>query len=230
MEEKILNHLRRYFALRDNRQRQNTSISEELRQNASNLNTKQISKNEEFLHLTNSHEEIEKVYENDSIQLFVRRAYHRRLKNFKLQDIVYHVSVKVKQETSKTPLLIDLLDTLEKVIFYVLKEIQSFYTSSDHNEVYLSLLQEPLINSLNCNSVDLSDDNQLREATLRILDMLYRYLISDNHIDLKINDSLKIYAHVLSVDHTKYNLHQKKRPNPKKKKEETRLWLSNKQI
>lgn len=77
---------------------------------------------------------------------------------------------------------------------------------------------EPLLNSLNCGAVHLQNDEELKSAISRILTMLFRYLQSDNNINLRINNTFKVFAHVLSLPHVRIRQLKKPVPSTKKKK------------
>jgi hypothetical protein len=122
---------------------------------------------------------------------------------------MYHIKIKVKENTTQ-PLLFNLLDIFEKVFTFILRHLQTFFDSEDINEVYLTLFQSPMVNGLNSPAVRLQEDP--KEVVQRVLDMLFRYLRSDNNIDLEINDTFTVYVHVLSIDHVQF-----KKTNPKPK-------------
>ena len=93
---------------------------------------------------------------------------------------------------------------------HLLQNIRTFFNPNDINEVYLTLFQSPMVNGLNSPAVRLQDDP--KEVVQRILDMLFRFLRSDNNIDLELNDTFTVYVHVLSIDHVQF-----KKSNPKPK-------------
>jgi hypothetical protein len=43
-----------------------------------------------------------KVFENNEIEVFVQKSLHKRLKTFKMQDSVFHVKVKIKNNQIST--------------------------------------------------------------------------------------------------------------------------------
>ena len=88
------------------------------------------------------------VFENDQIAVFVVRAFHQRQKRFRLQDYMFHVRVKVK-ENIKTPLLRDLVTVLKEAFVFILNNIRTYFKPEDHNIAYLTLYQEPMVNGLN---------------------------------------------------------------------------------
>ncbi len=89
-----------------------------------------------------------KVFENDQISVFVLKAFHQRQKRFRLEDSMFHVRVKVK-ENIEVPLLRDLLNVLKEAFVFILKNIRTYFKPEDHNIAYLTLYQEPMVNGLN---------------------------------------------------------------------------------
>lgn len=89
-----------------------------------------------------------KVFENNQISVFVVRAFHQRQKRFRLQDYMFHVRVRVK-ENVKAPLLRDLVNVLKEAFVFILNNIRTYFKPEDHNEAYLTLYQEPMVNGLN---------------------------------------------------------------------------------
>ena len=57
------------------------------------------------------------IYENENLKVYIEKKLHQRHKRFKLQDFLYNVKIKVKDNVDK-PLLKDLLEILEKVLKY----------------------------------------------------------------------------------------------------------------
>jgi hypothetical protein len=122
---------------------------------------------------------------------------------------MYHIKIKVKENATQ-PLLFNLLNVFERVFTFILQNIRTFFNPNDINKVYLTLFQSPMVNGLNSPAVRLQDDP--KEVVQRILDMLFRFLRSDNNIDLELNDTFTVYVHVLSIDHVQF-----KKSNPKPK-------------
>jgi len=156
-----------------------------------------------------------KVFENEEIEVFVQKSLHKRLKTFKMQDSLFHVKVKVKNNRSP-PLIKDLLMVLDKAFNFILANIRTFFKDDEENIVYMTLIQSPMVNGLNSAGFHLQD-NSSSEMIDQILNMLQRFLISDNNINLEINDTFKVYVHVLSVDHVEY-----KRRHPRAKQKNIR--------
>jgi len=129
---------------------------------------------EKMIHFLPSFNSV-KVYENNEIEMFVQKSYHKRLKTFKMQDTVFHVKVKVKNNKSP-PLLKDILIVLEKAFNFILSNIRTFFNANEENTVYMTLKQSP-----------------------------------------KINDTFKVFVHVLSVDHVEF-----KKRHPRAKQKNTR--------
>ena len=79
---------------------------------------------EKMIHFLPSFNSV-KVYENNEIEVFVQKSLHKRLKTFKMQDSVFHVKVKVKNNRSP-PLIKDLLIVLEKAFNFILPIFEHF--------------------------------------------------------------------------------------------------------
>lgn len=88
-----------------------------------------------------------KVFENESIVMYVEKTIHKRLKNFKLLDNVFQVKIETKN--NEVPTLKDLLKTFSDVFNFVLTDIKNIFDPNDHNIAYLTLFQEPMVNGIN---------------------------------------------------------------------------------
>lgn len=163
-----------------------------------------------FLPFQNSSGNV-KVFDNGDIQAYVRKSIHKRLRKFALQDSLFHVQIKPTNEAKK-PVLLSILNVLQNIFFFVLNNIKTFFDQSHRNLVYLTIHQYPMTNGLNTESFELQNRNDLEKSVQRALDMLYRFLISDSRINLELNDTFKIYVHVLSIEHSTYNLRKNKKP------------------
>jgi hypothetical protein len=156
-----------------------------------------------------------KVFENNEIEVFVQKSLHKRLKTFKMQDSLFNVKIKVKNNRTP-PLIKDLLMVLDKAFYFILSNIRTFFKPDEENIVYMTLIQSPMVNGLNSAGFHLQD-NSSNEIVDQVLNMLQRFLISDNNINLALNDTFKVYVHVLSVDHVQF-----KKRHPRGKQKNTR--------
>ena len=68
---------------------------------------------------------------------------------FLLNNLLFYIKLRLKDPHSEPPLLRDILDFLEIAFNHILTNIKQFYNSEDHNVVFLTLFQEPMINGLN---------------------------------------------------------------------------------
>ena len=229
MEEKILAHYSNWLKLkqqsRDNEpptsadNNQNATIRQsenegemETENRSPSPNSIENDNNEEFFKFPiDSHNEI-KVFENDEISVYIKKSFHNRQVRFRLQDSMYHIKVKTKQDSNK-PLLFNLLEVFQRAFTFILKNLQTYYNKEDINEIYLTLFQDNFLNGLNSPAVRLQDNPQ--EVVDNILDMLYRFLISEQNINIEINDSFTVYIHILSIDHME---HRKRHPPRKQKR------------
>lgn len=90
------------------------------------------------------------VFENDSLKLIVEKTFFKRQKNFKMLDELFLFKVKQKSDSTKWPLLSEILDFLHAAILHVLDSIKSFYIKDHHNIAYLTIHQEKgMTNGLN---------------------------------------------------------------------------------
>ena len=98
-----------------------------------------------------------KVFENNEIEVFVQKSLHKRLTTFKMQDSVFNVKVKVKNNGSP-PLIKDLLMVLENAFVFILSNIRTFFQPDEENIVYMTLIQSPMVNGLNSAGFHLQDN------------------------------------------------------------------------
>ena len=84
--------------------------------------------NEKFLKFPiDSHNSV-KVFENDQIEVYIKKTFHQRQVKFRLQDSMFHIKVKAKQDSTK-PLHFDLLDVCERAFTFVLRNLQTYCCS-----------------------------------------------------------------------------------------------------
>jgi hypothetical protein len=227
MDEKILQHYRNWLLQYQNEtnQRQNEDNeppeihhgpeNEEIESESEIQNETPQNNDENYTNFPSESHVAVKVFENDQLEVFIKKTYHQRQKKFRLDDSMFHIKVKVKDNTTQ-PLLFNLLSIFEKVFIFILRNIQTFFNTDDINEVYLTLFQSPMINGLNTPAVRLQDDP--KDVVQRVLDMLFRYLRSDNNVDLELNDTFTVYVHVLSIDHVQFKKHNPKPKQPNRRK------------
>lgn len=173
------------------------------------------SDNEQFFQFAIEQNDPFLVFENDEIKVYIEKKIHQRHKRFQLQDFLYNVKISVKENVQK-PLLKDLLQVLEKILSFILKHLRTYFRPEDHNVVYIDLFQSPMINALNSGGFLLQD--QSNEVVERLLGILNQFLISDNNLNLEINDTFKMYINVFSVDHVNYTKKSTKNPQPNRRK------------
>jgi hypothetical protein len=205
MEAKILKHYQNWLKLRS----QNDTSAPINQPSSPIIEEANNEQNESFIKFPLDSNTAVKVFENDQIEIYIKKSFHQRQKRFRIQDSMYHIKVKVK-ENATHPLLFDLLDVFERAFSFILKNIQTYFNPEDINEMYLTLYQNNMLNGLNSPGVRLQDNP--KEVVDNILDMLYRFLISENNIDLELNDTFQVYIHILSIDHVEF-----KKRNPRTK-------------
>lgn len=88
-----------------------------------------------------------KIYENESIIVYIEKTIHRRLKRFKFLDNLFQIKIETKNESA--PLLSTLLETFEMIFKFIINHIRTFFKPEDHNIAYLTVCQDPMINGIN---------------------------------------------------------------------------------
>ena len=73
------------------------------------------------------------VYETEELQLIIEKGTHLRQIKFRLEDHMFHMKIKLKNNTKKHPMLRDILEFLEKGFNYILLHIRKFYNENEHN-------------------------------------------------------------------------------------------------
>ena len=63
--------------------------------------------------LIDSHNSV-KVFENNQIEMYMKKSFHQRQVQFCLQDSMFHIKVKTKQDSTNS-LLFDLMEVFERV-------------------------------------------------------------------------------------------------------------------
>lgn len=96
----------------------------------------------------NNHGEL-KLFENNSLEIYVQKSMHQRHTKFQLQDSLYKIKVKQKENTKQHLLLKDLLEVFDHALKFILKNLKTFFKSENHHVAYLTLTQDPLVNGLN---------------------------------------------------------------------------------
>ena len=77
------------------------------------------------------------VFENDELKLVVEKGSHKRQKNFRLQDHLYYFKIQQKGESTKMPLLIDIMDFLHAAFVHILDSIKSYYEAGKYFTIIL---------------------------------------------------------------------------------------------
>jgi len=67
------------------------------------------------------------AFKNDGFKLVVEKAFHKRQKNFKIQDHLFYLKIQQIDASTKMPLLTEILDFLHAAIVHVLDSIKLFY-------------------------------------------------------------------------------------------------------
>lgn len=189
MEDKILAHYSNWLKLkqqsRDNERTDNepstssdannqnepeqqseNEVQMETESENENRNENENDRNEVFYQFPiDSHNEI-KVFENDEISVYIKKSFHNRQVRFRLQDSMFNIKVRPKQDSNK-PLLFNLLEVFERAFTFILKHLQSFYSDQDINEMYLTLYQNNFLNGLNSPGIQTSGEKEKQRWVYR---------------------------------------------------------------
>lgn len=90
-----------------------------------------------------------KIFENDSLILYIEKATHQRQTRFKLQDSLFKIKAQTKQKSSQSMLLKDLLQIFETALQFIISNIKTFFKAENHHIAYLTMYQEPMVNGIN---------------------------------------------------------------------------------
>lgn len=90
-----------------------------------------------------------RLFENNSLIVYVQKSMHQRHKKFHLEDSLYKIKIKEKTNVQNSLLLKDLLEVFDVALKFVLKNLKTFFKSENHHIAYLTLTQDPLVNGLN---------------------------------------------------------------------------------
>jgi len=88
-------------------------------------------------------------FENKDFSLVVQKGFHKRQKNFRLQDHMFYFKIVPKNSNEHLPLLTDIFDFLHAGFLHILDSIKQFYKKEEQNIAYLTLHQEPMVSALN---------------------------------------------------------------------------------
>jgi len=91
-------------------------------------------------------------FENQDYKLIIKKGYHKRQKNFRLEDHMFYFQIIPKDSKKHYPLLSDILDFLHAGFLHLLDSIKQFYNEKDKNIAYLTLYQQPMVSGLNTGS------------------------------------------------------------------------------
>jgi hypothetical protein len=115
MEQKILEHYKNWLILRG-RLPETSSSDQEPISNSETVQNVDVpnENNETFSNFPiDSHNSV-KVFENNQIEMFIKKSFHQRQVRFRLQDSMFHIKVKTKQDSTNS-LLFDLMEVFERV-------------------------------------------------------------------------------------------------------------------
>lgn len=95
------------------------------------------------------------VFENEKLVMLVQKGTFQRQKRFRLQDHLFHIKIKLKNENDSIPFLTDILDFIEQGLLHIMDNIKKFYNAEDANLAFLTLFQKPMVTGLNSGIINI---------------------------------------------------------------------------
>lgn len=90
------------------------------------------------------HENVNDItYQNQNYKITIRQEKHKRQKNFKLEDLLFHL--KVFPIDGEVPFVLDIIPFLEEAFTAILKKLKTFFNKDEHRIAYLTLYQSPMV-------------------------------------------------------------------------------------
>lgn len=90
-----------------------------------------------------------KLFENNSLIVYVQKATHQRRTRFQLQDSLFKIKIRQKDSVKNHLLLKDLLEVFEVAFKFVLSNLRTYFDAQNHHVAYLTLYQNPMVNGIN---------------------------------------------------------------------------------
>ncbi len=132
----------------------------------------------------------------DTFALFsAKKAALKRNMRFGVDDHLYNLEVNARRRTP--PLLSNILSGLKIALIKVLENLKRLYDKSKHHQIYVTVIENKILNGLNSGSYDINTPSLV--IANRVLSMLYNFLKSFQ--TLCLNPSFKVQMKVLSVNH-----------------------------
>lgn len=146
------------------------------------------------------------VAENNQLKVYVIKTHFKKNGKFNYQDHQYVMHFKKKVQT---PILLsEVLDILEKAFFAVLANIKSFFKDDTKNLVYLTLLQENLLNPIRTSPYVLQS-NDTKDMVNHLMSQYNRFVNSNQTLHL-LENSFTVFIKVLSDAHVNHPDHKRK--------------------
>ena len=101
------------------------------------------------------HTQTDIIFENDKQIMIIQKGTFQRQKRFQLQDHLFNIKIKLKNEDEQLPFLKDILDFIEDGLLHMMHNIKPFYNAKDDNLAFLTLYQKPMVTGLNSGMFDL---------------------------------------------------------------------------
>lgn len=115
------------------------------------------------------------VYEDPRIKIVVKRKNFEHQKRFRLLDLLFDIKIITKKwrKKRKAPLILRILESLHKALTKILKRIQDVYGSSEHRQLYVTVIEKDISNGLNSGNYSIQTDPSIIAYT--VLNSLYYY-------------------------------------------------------
>lgn len=95
---------------------------------------------------SNWFQEETKVFENENMLLFIQKQDHQRQKVFRLEDHLFVMRVKLKN--NKPPLLSSIRDIIEQAMTTMVNDLKSHYNAEEQNLIYVTIKQPGLVKNI----------------------------------------------------------------------------------
>lgn len=146
----------------------------------------------------------ETVYEDDSLRWYLKKVPFKRQKEFNITDHNFQLKAVKKRSEQEQPLLISILVAFQAAVLNMLKHLQQFYTTGTATQLYLTISQGKMTNTINTGNCSL--DTPAAKITKNLFDMFFNYLKSNQ--TMRLDETLTIHCRILSASHTEKKLRE----------------------
>lgn len=115
------------------------------------------------------------VYQDHQLTISVKRKEFKRQVRFKLDDILFSMTIKKKRlrSSSVQPLLLTLLESLHRGLTKIIKELQRHYSGNNH-QLYVTICENRIQHGLNTGNYSIREKASV--ISYASIDALYYYL------------------------------------------------------